>query len=188
MDRLGNAGERRGASPLCRGRGGVPHNMTGGWEELRPPGKQGYAKVSLTRPPMTVGAVREPPFQIVRLPSRSPSPIARLPQSLAFPIARFPQSLAFPNRLPSQSLAFPNRSPSPIARFPQLVRGEPVEPRRPLQTLRFPCSQQWVAQGPARAKGGCEVVRRDWRGYRRCLFEPRASAEAPGGEPWPTTC
>ena len=26
-----NGGERRGATPLCRGRGGVPHNITGGW-------------------------------------------------------------------------------------------------------------------------------------------------------------
>ena len=26
-----STGERRGATSLCRGRGGVPHNMTGGW-------------------------------------------------------------------------------------------------------------------------------------------------------------
>ena len=43
-------GERRGASPLCRGRGGVPHNITGGWVgRITPARQQGVTQWSRLR-------------------------------------------------------------------------------------------------------------------------------------------
>ena len=66
-----NTGERRGAEPLCRGRGGVPHRhkRAGGWEELRPPKE-------LRKGPRLRGRVREGAATL------APSPIPDQPLTM----------------------------------------------------------------------------------------------------------